>query len=273
MPVVYARIADVEDARIRTIRISRHDHSEADDVVAVEEPLEIRVAQRRHGVHDVKPVSVTMRTPGDDFDLALGFLFTEGILKSIDDLESIRHWGSANVVRVALRDGATVDLQKLQRHFYATSSCGVCGKSSIDALRVHASPIPARPPIDAALIHRLPSLLRATQNAFDATGGLHAAAIVTLEGELLVAREDVGRHNAVDKTIGAMLAARALPLARHVLVVSSRASFELVQKAVVAGIPILAAVGAPSSLAIELAKEMGMTLLGFVREGRYNTYS
>jgi FdhD protein len=269
MAVVYARIADVEDARVRTVRIARGagetPPAETDDVVAVEEPLEIRVG--------TKPVSVTMRTPGDDFDLALGFLFTEGILKSIDEVESIRHWGSANVVRVALRDGATVDLQKLQRHFYATSSCGVCGKSSIDALRVHASPITARPPLDAALIHRLPSLLRSTQNAFDATGGLHAAAIVTLEGELLVAREDVGRHNAVDKAIGAMLAARTLPLSRHVLVVSSRASFELVQKAIVAGIPLLAAVGAPSSLAIELAKELGMTLLGFVRDGRYNVYS
>jgi FdhD protein len=262
---VYARIAGVEDARVRSIRIARHDGSAADDRVAVEEPLEIRVG--------AKPLSVTMRTPGDDFDLALGFLFTEGILKSIDDVESIRHWGSANVVRVALRDGVAVDLQKLQRHFYATSSCGVCGKSSIEAVRVHAQPIAARPALAPDLIHRLPTLLRGTQNAFDATGGLHAAAIVTLEGDVLAAREDVGRHNAVDKTVGALLAARSLPLAEHVLVVSSRASFELVQKALVAGIPILAAVGAPSSLAIDLAREMGMTLLGFVREGRYNVYS
>ena len=255
----------MEEPRVRTIRIARHDGAEADDLVAVEEPLEIRVQS--------KPLSVTMRTPGDDFDLALGFLFTEGIVTSIDDVESIRHWGSANVVRVALREGVAIDLQKLQRHFYATSSCGVCGKSSIDALRVHARPIASRPPLDAEFIHRLPALLRGTQRAFDATGGLHAAAIVALEGEVLAAREDVGRHNAVDKAIGALLASRSLPLTHGALVVSSRASFELVQKALVAGIPMLAAVGAPSSLAIELAKEMGMTLLGFVREGRFNVYA
>ena len=262
---MYARIAIVEDGRVRSIRIARHDGSEKDDLVAIEEPLEIRVGS--------KPLSVTMRTPGDDFDLALGFLFTEGILQSIDDVESIRHWGSSNVVRVALREGVAVDLQKLQRHFYATSSCGVCGKSSIEAVRVHAHPIAARVTLEPDLIHRLPALLRGTQNAFEATGGLHAAAIVSLAGDVLAAREDVGRHNAVDKTIGALIATRSLPLAQHVLVVSSRASFELVQKALVAGIPALAAVGAPSSLAIELAQEMGMTLLGFVREGRYNVYA
>ncbi|MCU1348244.1 MAG: hypothetical protein JWO56_1274 [Acidobacteria bacterium] len=262
---MYARIEDVEDTRVRTVPIQRHDATATEDVVAVEEPLEIRVG--------AKPVSVTMRTPGDDFDLAQGFLFTEGILKSIDDVESIRHWGSPNVVRVSLRNGIPIDLRKLQRHFYATSSCGVCGKSSIDALRVQASPIASRPTLDPALIHRLPSLLRGAQSAFDTTGGVHAAAIVTLAGELVVAREDVGRHNAVDKSIGAMLAARALPLDGHILVVSSRASFELVQKAIVAGIPVLAAVGAPSSLAIELAHELGLTLLGFVRDGRYNVYA
>jgi FdhD protein len=244
-------------------RIDAAGATDADDTVVIEEPLEIRVGE--------KPVSVTMRTPGHDFELAAGFLFTEGIVPCAADLGEIRHWGSPNVVRVDLREGVRVDLQRLQRHFYATSSCGVCGKTSIDALRVSTSPVQPTT-VSPAVINALPEALRAAQTAFAATGGIHGAGIFVLDGTLLRAREDIGRHNAVDKVIGACLLEN-IPFANTILFVSSRTSFELVQKAAVAGIPVLAAVGAPSSLAIELAAEMHMTLLGFVRDGRYNIYS
>jgi len=231
-----------------------------DDVLVVEEPLEIRVND--------KPVSVTMRTPGDDFALAAGFLFTEGIVRDAGEIESIRHWGSPNVVRVAV-NGA-VDLQRLQRHFYSTSSCGVCGKASIDALRVQTAPLDDDVRASAATLASLPGLLRARQRTFEATGAIHGAAAFTRDGAVVRAFEDVGRHNAVDKVAGALLldGARA-----DVLVVSGRTSFEIVQKCVVARIPILAAVGAPSSLAVELARELNLTLLGFVRDGRFNVYA
>jgi FdhD protein len=249
------------------ISMTRVDASAAEttdaDSVVIEEPLEIRVGD--------KPVSVTMRTPGHDFELAAGFLFTEAIIPRAEDIDQIRHWGSPNVVRVDLREGVRVDLQRLQRHFYSTSSCGVCGKTSIDALRVNTSPV-QRATVSPAVITTLPDTLRAAQTAFTATGGIHGAGLFAQDGALLRAREDIGRHNAVDKVIGAFLLER-LPFANTILFVSSRTSFELVQKAAVAGIPVLAAVGAPSSLAIELATEMHMTLLGFVRDGRYNVYS
>lgn len=249
------------------VTITRHradGDSPADDVVVVEEPLEIRVGQR--------PVSVTMRTPGHDFELAAGFLFTESIVQRAEDIESIRHWGSPNVVRVALREGVTVDLQRLQRHFYSTSSCGVCGKTSIDAVRINTSSVAADIRVTREVITHLPELLRAAQTTFDATGGIHAAALFDPDGTLLTVREDLGRHNAVDKVIGSALL-DGTPLGRRILFVSSRTSFELVQKAAVARIPFLAAVGAPSSLAVELARDMNMTLLGFVREGRFNVYA
>jgi FdhD protein len=233
-----------------------------EDLVVVEEPLEIRVGD--------KPVSVTLRTPGHDFDLAAGFLFTESILRSRDEIESLRHWGSPNVVRVALRDGARVDLQRLQRHFYSTSSCGVCGKASIDALRVATEPIVDEIRVSREQLVSLPDVLRAQQTAFDATGAIHGAAAFARDGSMICVREDIGRHNAVDKVIGALFLddARA-----DILVVSGRTSFEIVQKCAVARIPILVAVGAPSSLAIELAHEFGITLLGFVRDGRANVYA
>jgi FdhD protein len=244
------------------VHVQRVPGGEDEDLLVVEEPLEIRVGE--------KPVSVTMRTPGDDFDLAAGFLFTEAILRTREDVESIRHWGSPNVVRVALRDGAIVDLQKLQRHFYATSSCGVCGKTSIDALRVNVKPVESGARIRAALLTTLPDALRAAQQTFDATGGIHGAAAFDTGGALLRVREDVGRHNAVDKVIGSLfLEGRSV----DVLVVTSRAGFEIVQKCVAARIPILASVGAPSSLAVELARELGITLAGFVRDGRFNVYT
>jgi FdhD protein len=232
------------------------------DAVVVEEPLEIRVGE--------KPVSVTLRTPGDDFDLVAGFLFTESILKSRDEIDSIRHWGSPNIVRVALRDGARVDLQRLQRHFYSTSSCGVCGKASIDALRVNAAPLEDELRVTTELLLSLPDALRAKQSAFETTGAIHGAATFAHDGTLIRVREDVGRHNAVDKVIGSLFLQNT---SAAILVVSGRTSFEIVQKCAVARIPILVAVGAPSSLAIELAQEFNLTLLGFVRDGRCNVYA
>ncbi len=248
----------------RILRVDGDTSTELEDELAVEEPLEIRVGD--------KPVSVTLRTPGDDFDLAAGFLFSESILRSGDDVAEYRHWGSPNVVRVALRDGVRVDLQRLQRHFYSTSSCGVCGKTSIEALRVQTSSIARKLEVARDVIVSLPERMRAEQKSFDATGAIHAAGIFDAHGTLLRLREDVGRHNAVDKVIGSFFR-EGVPLDGHVLVVSGRTSFEIVQKAVVARIPVLAAVGAPSTLAVELAQEMGLTLLGFVREGRFNVYA
>jgi FdhD protein len=223
-----------------------------------------------------------MRTPGDDASLAAGFLFTEGILHDRAQVEEIRPCGPApadgrarNVIRVQLRAGTAVDLARLERHFYTTSSCGVCGKTSIDALQAtsrYTLPVGA-PVVDAALVHRLPAIVRHGQAVFDHTGGLHASALLDVDGRLHALHEDVGRHNALDKVIGAEFLAGRLPAHDRILLVSGRVSFELVQKAVMAGIPILAAVGAPSSLAVELAARAGMTLLGFVRDGRFNVYA
>jgi FdhD protein len=250
-------------SRTDVLRIAGGRREETDDAVVVEEPLEIRLGE--------KPVSVTLRTPGEDFDLAAGFLHSESILHDGGDIATIRHWGSPNVVRVDLRQGVRVDLQRLQRHFYSTSSCGVCGKVSIDALRVQTAPLTSDLHVPADVIATLPDTLRAQQKAFDATGGIHAAGIFTSDGTLLRLREDVGRHNAVDKVLGSFVR-EATILDRHILVVSGRTSFEIVQKAIVARVPILAAVGAPSSLAVELARELNLTLLGFVRDGRFNVY-
>lgn len=255
------------------------------DVLAVEEPLEIRLGfpDRTH-----KAVSITMRTPGEDGELALGFLFTEGILKSPEQVKQVRHCGlkigrvkgtvdraaalNSNTIRVDLAEGVDLDLKKLERHFYTSSSCGVCGKSSIEALQAGATAIESGLTVSAETLHSLPDTLRAAQSGFDKTGGLHASALFQADGTLDLVREDVGRHNALDKVIGAKFLAGELPLSDSILLVSGRASFELVQKALMAGIPILAAVGAPSSLAVELANEFGMTLVGFVRDGRFNVY-
>ncbi|MGZ5431892.1 MAG: formate dehydrogenase accessory sulfurtransferase FdhD [Thermoanaerobaculia bacterium] len=248
----------------RILRVQGDTATQFDDALVVEEPLEIRVGD--------KPVSVTLRTPGDDFDLAAGFLFTESILRAPGDAEGYRHWGSPNVVRVALRDGVRVDLQRLQRHFYSTSSCGVCGKTSIEAVRVQTTPIERKVDVPREVIVSLPGKMRAEQKSFDATGAIHGAGIFDADGTLLRLREDVGRHNAVDKVIGSFFR-EGTTLGAHVLVVSGRASFEIVQKAIVARIPVLASVGAPSTLAVDLARELGLTLLGFVREGRFNVYA
>jgi FdhD protein len=251
------------------------------ETLAVEEPLEIRLHHGNPGARRRQTVSVTMRTPGNDFELAVGFLWTEGILTSPNQLRDVRYCGPAggrgnrNIVRVELQPGVPVDLQRLERHFYMTSSCGVCGKTSLEAVRlVRHPPLPdGTPVLDPDVIHRLPATLRAAQSVFDATGGLHAAGLFDAKGTLHCLREDVGRHNAVDKVIGAQVLAGKVPLSDSVLLLSGRASFELVQKALLAGIPVLAAVGAPSSLAVELARDGGMTVLGFVREGRFNIYT
>jgi FdhD protein len=250
------------------------------DVLAVEEPLEIRLGYEPDGERLAHSISITMRTPGHDFDLAAGFLFTEGIVQRAEQIQAIRHCGktggeATNVVKVELASGVAIDFARLQRHFYTSSSCGVCGKTSIEALQVTACSILPKHgfEIAASVIHDLPAKLRAAQSVFDSTGGLHAAALFHAAGDLVALREDVGRHNAVDKLIGAQFRAGHTPLSDCLILVSGRASFELVQKAVMGGIPILAAVGAPSSLAVELARNFGMTLVGFVRDGRFNIYS
>jgi len=225
---------------------------------------------------------VTMRTPGHDLELALGFLLGEGLVRTALDVLSVKYCHQVekeeekgNVVRAELAYDLTVDWEKLQRHFYTSSSCGVCGKSSIEAVNLNACNfLPhGQPVFDVKMIHDLPEVLRKQQAVFEHTGGLHAAALFDEQGELIMMREDVGRHNALDKLIGAAAFADMLPLHNYLIQLSGRASFELVQKAILAGTPLLSAVGAPSSLAVKLAKSAGMTLLGFVRNQRYNIYS
>jgi len=252
------------------------------DSVAVEEPLEIRLAFSTPDGRATRSISVTMRTPGNDNELAAGFLFGESIVQHASDIVSIEHCGTAaadsdnhNVVRVELKPDISVDLGRLQRHFYTTSSCGVCGKTSLDALRV----VGVEPLTDnhakfrEDILIALPDKLRAQQGTFDKTGGLHAAAAFTTTGELVITMEDVGRHNAVDKVIGALLLQDRLPAENLGLIVSGRASFELMQKALIARAPLLAAVSAPSSLAVQLASEFDMTLVGFLRGDTFNVYS
>ena len=245
------------------------------DVLAAEEPLEIRISGT--------PLAVTMRTPGADWDLVHGFLATEGVIRGSSDIRTLRYCDSVddsgrntyNVSDVELAEGVARPDAALTRNFYTTSSCGVCGKASIDAVTIE-SPYDLRSdstPVNLDVVLQLPEKLRAAQQVFDKTGGLHAAAIFDAAGKLIVAREDVGRHNAVDKAIGAMVRENRLPLTGTILMVSGRASFELVQKALQAGIPTLAAVSAPSSLAADLADESGMTLIGFVRGSGCNVYT
>ena len=253
-----------------------------EDVVAVEEPLEIRLIFGSEPGRIEKSISITMRTPGNDFELAAGFLLSEGIILGADDIHLMTYCVGAekekqryNIVRVALRPGSKFDPECLARNFYTTSSCGVCGKASLDALRVQSAYplIPDRPVISGTVVSGLSEKLRKAQPVFEKTGGLHAAALFDVQGELFALKEDIGRHNAVDKLIGEQLMAKKLPLVERIMFVSGRTSFEIMQKAYVAGIPIVAAVGAPSSLAIDLANEFGMTLIGFVRGERFNIYA
>lgn len=275
----------MQHSQLFEIRRIRDGQSVAvDDEIAVEEPLEIQIGYRDGSSRSEKSISVTMRTPGDDEELAAGFLFAEGTLQAPKDVVKIWHRSPPvpgtelrNVIRVDLDDAVSVDLGRLDRHFYTTSSCGVCGKASLDALHTQS--------VNGAAIRQstfrigseeltwLPEKLRAKQRIFGATGGLHAAGLFSADGVVSIVREDVGRHNAMDKLLGRLFLDGGLPATGSGVLVSGRTSFELVQKIAMAGVPMLAAVGAPSSLAIDLAREFGITLVGFLRNGRYNIYS
>lgn len=250
--------------------------SEESDLLAVEEPLEIRVEYGPIAKRKSQNLSITMRTPGTDEELAIGFLFTEGIVQKASDIFSAKVWGE-NRVTVSLQPDFDFDPKKLERHFYTSSSCGVCGKSSMDAVKIatsHSCPSPNKVwKISPSVLYTLPETLRKVQNTFDATGGLHACATFDLQGNLLEIREDVGRHNALDKLLGHYFRQGLVPLDEHILLLSGRASFELLQKAAMVGIQLVCAVGAPSSLAVETAESFGITLVGFLREGRLNVYS
>jgi len=252
------------------------------DQVAVEEPLEIQLSSATAAGSAAKSISITMRTPGDDAGLALGFLLTEGIIECADQVVSVAHRGEPapgsglqNIIRVELRPDVAPDLERLERHFYTTSSCGVCGKASLEALHVAGQSSLARHAgkFTRDVIVSMPDRVLDHQRAFARTGGLHAAAVFDPQGEIIVVKEDVGRHNATDKAIGALLQSGGLPGNTYGLLVSGRASFELMQKSLVAGIPLLVAVGAPSSLAVQIAKEFDMTLVGFLRNKKFNIYA
>jgi len=248
------------------------------DVIAVEEPLEIRilkdgVAADHHGTG--RPISITMRTPGNDSELALGFLFGEGIVREPRDVTDVRPCGpTGNVVRVTVRADLPLVLDNLARNFYTTSSCGVCGKASIEAVTASAGlkRIDSDLVVSESVLRRLPHVLRKSQSGFAETGGMHAVGLFSAAGELLASREDVGRHNAMDKLVGAALRDGQLPWTDRVVLLSGRASFELLQKAMMAGVPIVAAIGAPSSLAVELAESAGITLVAFLRDAGCNVY-
>jgi FdhD protein len=248
------------------------------DALATEEPMEIRLLAGP----TKQTVAVTMRTPGADFELAAGFLYGEGIVTCPEDILKISYCVDPdidaeqqyNIVNVELRSGTEFDLRPLERHFYTTSACGVCGKASLEQLELRGCPvISPGPEVSAETIYSLPETLREAQGLFDATGGLHAAALFDGEGELLALREDVGRHNATDKLVGWALLEGRLPLAEHVVLVSGRSSFEIMQKCLTAGVPIVCAISAPSSLAVDVAREFGLTLVGFLRGGKFNVYA
>lgn len=269
----------------RVVAISKVDGAQispTDDTVAVEEPLEIQLVSAGAQGAAAKSISITMRTPGDDAELALGFLYTEGIIDSSEQVIAVRQVGEPdsetglkNIVRVEIDAAVDLDLERLERHFYTTSSCGVCGKASLEALRVtgQTSLADQKARFPSQVLAEFPERIREQQPLFGTTGGLHAAALFGPDGEIIVVREDIGRHNATDKVIGSLLRDGKLPAHDHGIFVSGRASFELMQKALVAGIPLLAAVGAPSSLAVQMAIDFDMTLVGFLRDGRFNIYA
>jgi FdhD protein len=261
-------------SNVHVVALNDGVRSERTDTLAAEEPLEIRVQAPGQ---EQQPVAVTMRTPGGDFELAVGFLFTEGLIAP-GDVSRVAYCDTLpgedqhyNVVSVTLH--RPFDMDRVKRNFYATSSCGVCGKAALDDIEVRCAPVADGPTVPAEVVLGLPDALRKAQKVFARTGGLHAAGLFTPDGTLTSVREDVGRHNAVDKVIGEQVLAGRTPLAEHVLQVSGRLSFEIVQKAAVAGIPIVSAVSAPSSLAVEAGERFGMTLVGFVRDGRLNVYT
>jgi FdhD protein len=267
---------------VRRFRAGELARAEDPDLVATEEPFEIRLGySRQDGSRAEEPVSVTMRTPGHDEDLAVGFLFTEGIIRSGADVQGVVERGQRaadglmNVVRVELAPGVPVDFKRLERNFYMTSSCGVCGKASIESVAVQGQydlrTVDFR--ISGAALGRLPAALKDRQAVFEQTGGLHASGLFDASGTIVALREDVGRHNALDKLVGHALLRGQVPLHGYGVIVSGRASFELMQKSKMAGVPLVAAVGAPSSLAVELAREFGITLVGFLKADRFNVYS
>jgi FdhD protein len=268
-------------ARLPVVRWKDGGRAERDDVVTVEEPLEIRVTHRDvDGNRVTHPVAVTMRTPGDDFELAAGFLFGEGLIRGRRDIHEISYCSGEepqeyNLLEVRLAPDTRLDTSLLDRNFFMTSSCGVCGKASIDAVEVRGCTPRSddRVRIEPAVLTGIPGALREAQPVFDRTGGIHAAALFEPSGTLLDLREDVGRHNAVDKLVGSRMLAGELPLTGRILAVSGRASFELVQKAVMAGLPVMVAVGAPSSLAIEMARRFDLTLVGFTKALSFNVYA
>jgi FdhD protein len=262
----------------KQVPVKRSSGISESDSVAVEEPLEIRIGHGPLENRDHQAVAITMRTPGHDEELALGFLFSEGIISSGEQVRAVAPCGDSpqdNAVRVELAETVDPDLDRLQRNFYTTSSCGVCGKQSLEALRSQ-SLYPINPQgfsLAASAMTKLPEQLRRQQEVFSHTGALHAAASFDQNGQILAVREDVGRHNALDKLIGSCLQADQLPMAEYGILVSGRASFELAQKAMMAGCPMLVAIGGPSSLAIDTAQEFGLCLVGFLRAGQYNIYT
>ncbi len=263
-----ARVRVVEDGRTRV----------RPDVLATEEPMEIRLISG-----DARQtVAVTMRTPGTDFELAAGFLYGEGILSSPEDIKKISYCVDPdldaeqqyNIVSVELKGDRDYDLKPLERHFYTTSACGVCGKASLEQLELRGCPmIPPGPEVAAETIYALPERLREAQGLFEATGGLHAAALFDADGDLVAVKEDVGRHNATDKLVGWALLEGRLPLSDHIVMVSGRSSFEILQKCLAAGVPVVCAISAPSSLAVDVARQFNMTLIGFLRGNRFNLYA
>jgi FdhD protein len=266
-------------AGVGVLRFERESPRRRRDLVAVEEPLEVRLSYVRQATRVTRPAAVTMRTPGDDVELSVGFLFGEGILSDRGEVVEVAHCAGSgpqnfNVVEVRLAQHVRVDESLLVRNFYVSSSCGVCGKASLDQVSARA---PTRPVpeavLPAELVRTLPGRLRAAQRVFQRTGGLHAAGLFNAAGGLVVAREDVGRHNAVDKVVGHCVLGGSMPVDGAVLVVSGRTSFEILQKAVTAGIFSVVAVGAPSSLAVALARRFGLTLVGFAREDGFNVYA
>ncbi len=259
------------------VRVDRGVAGQAADEVVVEEPMEIRVGAVGVGDDDLVSLAITMRTPGNDFELAAGFVVSEGIAARPGAIRSVAYCGlppdeqEYNIVTVRLEGG--VDVARHRRNVFTTSSCGLCGKASIDAIEVACPVAPVAGSVSFGIVSELPDALRRRQKLFDVTGGLHAAGLATLDGEMVAVREDVGRHNAVDKLIGWAAQRALLPLTDHILVVSGRTSFEIVQKAAVAGVAVVVAVSAPSSLAIGVAERFGMTLIGFTREQRFNIYT
>lgn len=276
---------DLELVSIKEVCITKVNGLESSsllDILSVEEPLEIRISYGPEAEKIHKNISVTMRTPGNDFDLAIGFLFTEGIITSYQDVKKVYHtqtdcsFQKKNIVQVDLVENFIPHLMSSDRNFYTTSSCGVCGKSSIQSIKTVSTFNPLDNPklnILTEVLYQLSQKLKTAQSSFAVTGGIHASGLFTIEGDLVFLQEDVGRHNALDKLIGNALANNLLPLNKHILLLSGRASFELIQKAAMAGISVVAAIGAPSSLAVELAVEFNITLLGFLKEDRFNIYN